>query len=448
MAASTTLAGKQTRDTTDRQVVRAAVASTIGSTIVWYDFFLYSFAATLVLGRLFFPTGSPYASTLLALSTALVGFAARPVGAIVLGRLGDRIGRRATLIATLLLIGLVTPLIGVVPAYSRIGILGGIVLLLLRVVQGIGMGAQWAGSVLLPVEWGQRGRRGFIGSWPQLGVPAGLLLAAGSLQLFTDRLGADTGWRVPFLLSVLLIAVGVYVRLGVRETPVFAKLLDERRIEEAPVRETLAKQWREVALTALLRTGQQTPLVLFTVTVLADATGMLKLDQAQVRNYTLIAAGASLLTVPFWGFLSDIVGRRRLYLVGAAAMLVWSLPYWALLDTHVPALLLAAIVLSLPIHDIQAGPQATLIAESFTGRLRYSGASLGYQLGSLITDGPAALVALALLRSFGSSRPVAVYMIACAAVGLAAAALLRDRRLQDLSVEYDEPAVALPAART
>jgi nitrate/nitrite transporter NarK len=429
----------------DRQVVRAVVAATIGSTIVWYDLFLYGFAATLVLGRLFFPSSDPYAWTLMALGTYAAGFAARPVGALLLGRLGDRIGRRATLIASFLLIALATLLIGVVPGHDRIGILGGILLGLLRIVQGIGVGGQWAGSVLLPVEWDHRGRRGFIGSVPQLGVPAGLLLAYGSLRLFTLWLGQDAGWRLPFVLGFLLVAVALYVRLGVRETPVFTKLLAERRIEEAPVATVLARQWREVVLTALLRTGQQAPLLLFTAFVVTYATGTLKFAESQVTDYVLIGAAVSLFTVPFWGFLSDLVGRKRLVMAGAAAMLVWSYPYWVLLNSGVPALALAAVVASLAIHDIQAGPQATLIVESFTGRLRYTGASLGYHLASLTTDGPALLVAAALLQAFHTSVAIAAYMGACAVVSLVSAALLRDRRLQDMSVEYDEHPVAVPA---
>jgi MFS family permease len=446
MPASTPLAGKPARDNAQGQILRAVVATTIGSTVVWYDFFLYGFAATLVLGRLFFPSGDSSASTLMALTTYAAGFAARPLGAILVGRLGDRIGRRATLIASLLLIGLAALLTGLVPAHDRIGILGGILLGLLRIAQGIGMGGQWATSILLPVEWGQRDRRGFIGSWPQLGIPAGLALAYGSLQLFTRLLGQDAGWRIPFLLGFLLVAVAVYVRLGVSETPVFTGLLDERRIEDAPVLTVAARQWREVILTVLLRTGQQTPFLLFTAFAVTYATGTLKLPEAQVMGYVLIAAGLSLVTVPLSGYLSDLVGRRRLVMIGAAVMLVWAFPYWTLLNTGVPVLMLAAIALSLPIHDLQAGPQATLIVESFTGRLRSTGASLGYQLASLATDGPALLVAAALLQAFHGSTGLVLYMGAMAVVSLASAFLLRDRSLQDMSVEYDEPAVAAPAA--
>jgi MFS family permease len=446
MAAQVARTGKTVRDPGRRQLVRAVAATTVATTIVWYDFFLYGFAATLVLGRLFFPSRDAYASALLALGTYFVGFAARPLGAMLFGHLGDRIGRRATLIATLLLMGLATTLVGVAPTYAEAGVFGGILLTLLRVVQGLSAGGEWAGSALLSIEWGHRGRRGLLGSWTQLALPAGLALAYGSLQLFTTWLGQDAGWRWPFLLSVVLVVVAVYIRLGVRETPVFTKLLDGRRIEQSPVLEAVARHWREVALVTLLRIGQQVPFYVFTVFVLTYATDTLRFQQSQVLYPVLIAAAVSVLTTPLWGLLSDFVGRRRLVVIGAAAMLVWSYPYFMLLDMRMPMLLLVAIVASLPIHDMQHGPQAALIAESFTGRVRYSGASLGYNLVALLADGPAPLVAFALLHAFGSSVSIAVYMGACALVSLLAALGLRDRSRQDMSVEYDEPVGALPAA--
>ncbi|HSR25649.1 MAG TPA: MFS transporter, partial [Candidatus Eisenbacteria bacterium] len=280
MAASVARTGKTGRNAGRRQLVRAVVASTIATTIVWYDFFLYGFAATLVLGRLFFPTRDPFAGTLLALGTYFAGFAARPLGAMLFGHLGDRIGRRATLIATLLLMGLATTLVGVVPTYAGAGILGAVVLTLLRLVQGVCVGGEWAGSALLSIEWGHRGRRGFVGSWTQLALPAGLALAYGSLLLFTTWLGEDAGWRWPFLVSVVLVAVAVYVRLGVRETPAFTGLLDERRIEQAPVLGAVSRHWREIVLTTLLRIGQQVPFYVFTVFVLSYATDTLRLERS------------------------------------------------------------------------------------------------------------------------------------------------------------------------
>ena len=425
-----------------RQLTRAVIAATVGTTIEWYDFFLYGFAASLVLGRLFFPRQDPTAGTLLAFATYFGGFAARPIGAAIFGHYGDRIGRKASLIATLLLMGTTTFLIGLVPDYAQIGIAGGVILTVLRLLQGVGVGGEWGGSVLLSVEWGQRGRRGFFGSWPQFGVPAGLLLGYGALQAFTLWLGKDSywGWRIPFLLSAVLVMVGLYIRLGILETPVFARLLEERRIERVPVLAVWASHWREIVLSALMRTAEQAPFYLFTVYVLNYGTNVLGFRQAEMVTFTLVAAGVSLFTVPLFGWLSDSVGRKRLYMIGALTMLLFAFPYWAMLDSRVPLLVLAAIVLSLPIHDIMYGPLATLIAESFTGRLRYTGASLGYQLASVTAGGPAPLIALALYSAFKSSLPIALYMFVCAAISLGAAALLRERSRQDMAVEYDDPA--------
>jgi MFS family permease len=428
---------------TRRRLVSAVVASTVGTTLTWYDLFLYGFAATLVLGRVFFPAGDSFRGQLMALGTLLAGVAARPLGAILLGRLGDRIGRRATLIATLGLMGLATVLVGLVPTDAQTGITGAILLTLLRLVQGLAAGGEWAASALLAMEWSPsaRSRRGFLGSWTQLGVPAGLALAYGALQGSTLWLGTDSywGWRVPFLLGGVLLAVALYVRLRVRETPVFTRLLEERRIEYGPVLTVLALQWREVLLTALVRAAQQAPFFVFTTFVLTYATGTLRLRQADVQAYVVIGACASMLAVPVWGFLSDIVGRRRLYLLGAAALLLWSYPYLALLDTRVPLLVAVAIVVSLPIHDVQYAPQAAIIAESFTGRVRSTGASLGYQLGSAAADGCTPLVAVALLHGFKSSLPLAILLALSAAIGLGSVLGLTPRSRQDLSVEYDEP---------
>jgi len=417
------------------QLLRAAIASSLGTTLVWYDVFLYGFAASLVLGDRFFPSSSPFVSTLTALATYLVGFAARPLGAALFGHMGDRIGRRATLIATLWLMGLATVLVGLVPTYAQIGIAGGVLLTLLRIVQGVAAGGQWAGSVLLSVEWAERRWRGLAGSLTQLAMPAGLLLALGAVQVSAYYVGSGSywGWRVPFLLGGVLIAVGLYVRIGTSETPVFTKLLDDGKIEQAPVTRAVARQGSDVLLCALARTGQEAPFYLFTIFVVGYATSFLKFQQAEILKFVMIAAAVSLVATPFWGFQSDLLGRKRICLIGAAAMLVWSFGYWTLLDQGVPLLVFGAIVLALPIHDIQSGPQAALIAESFTARLRYSGASLGYHLAALITGGPALVIPMALLGAFHHSLPLAIYGAVCAAISLGAVALLRDRSGQELS---------------
>lgn len=435
MSAAVAKAAQPARQLMRPQLLRASIASSVGTTLIWYDVFLYGLAASLVLGDRFFPSSSPFVSTLTALATYLVGFAARPLGAVLFGRLGDRIGRRATLIATLWLMGLATVLIGLVPTYAQIGIAGGVLLTLLRILQGIAAGGQWAGSVLLSVEWAGRRWRGLTGSLTQLAMPAGLLLAFGAVQLSARSLGSGSywGWRLPFLLGGALLVAGLYVRIGTSETPVFTQLLEDRKIERAPVTQAIARQWREVVLCALTRTGQEAPFYLFTVFVVGYATSILRFQQAEILKFVMIGAAASLVATPFWGFQSDRLGRKRICLIGAAAMLVWSFLYWTLLDQGVPLLVFGAIVLALPIHDIQHGPQAALIAESFTARLRYSGASLGYHLAALTAGGPALVVPMALLGAFHHSLPVAIYAGVCAAVSLAAVALLRDRSAQELS---------------
>jgi metabolite-proton symporter len=430
------------------QLRRAVIASTIGTSIEWYDFFLYGSAAALVLNSQFFPQNDPSTGVLLAFGTNFVGFVARPVGAAIFGHYGDRIGRKATLVMTLLLMGIGTFLVGVVPPYATIGVWGGILLTVLRALQGIGVGGEWGGSVLLSMEWAQRsGRRGFIASWPQFGVPVGLLASIGMLALVTALTGPNFvtwGWRIPFLASVVLVAVGLYIRLGVLETPVFSRLLEQRRVATAPVMEVLQKNWREVILTCLIRTGQQAPFYIFWTYVLVYATTALQLQRQEVLNDTLIASAVSLVTVPFWGHMSDRWGRRKTYMIGAAAMAVFAWPYFALLDTRISPLVLLAIVAAPVVHDIQYGPQAAFIAEAFPPRLRYSGASLGYHLASVTAGGPAPIIAAYLYAQFGSSLPIVVYIIVCALISLWSAAVLPDRSKVDIDLEPE----AVPDAAT
>jgi MFS family permease len=422
-----------------RQLVRAIVASAVGTSIEWYDFFLYGFAATTIFADLYFPGKDPSTGLLLSLATYFGGFAARPIGAAIFGHYGDRIGRKATLIITLLTMGLGTTLVGLVPTYDQIGIWGGVILTVLRLLQGIAVGGEWGGSVLLSTEWGKRvgGRRGLLGSWAQFGVPVGLVLGYTALKVF-QPIDDYWGWRIPFLLSSVLVAVGLYIRLGILETPIFNKVVEENRVERVPVLEVIVRNWREIVLSALLRTGQQAPFYIFTVIVLTYTTKTLGFSSGQVFTWVIIGALVSMVTVPFWGYVSDRVGRKRVYAAGAVAMLVWAYPYWALLDTRSTGLAVLAIVLAWPIHDMQYGPQATFIAESFPGRLRYSGASLGYQLASLTAGGPAPLIAVWLLDTFKSSSAIAAYMALCALVSLVSALALKERSQQDYGAEYDQ----------
>jgi metabolite-proton symporter len=420
-----------------RQLRRAVLAGAVGTAIEWYDFFLYSTITGLVFAKLYFPRADPFVGTLEAFGVYAVGFLARPIGAAIFGHYGDRLGRKAALIATLLLMGTATFLVALVPGYEHIGIWGAILLTLLRFIQGIGVGGEWGGSVLLSMEWAQTNQhRGFIASWPQFGVPAGLFLAnlavLGASAMSGDQFLA-WGWRVPFLFSIVLIGVGLYIRLGILETPVFVRLSAERRIERAPVLAVLRSHPREIILTALCRMAEQAPFYLFTAFVFAYGTGVLHLNRDFLLLAVLGAAMLSFISIPLFGHLSDRFGRKRVYMLGAAVTGIYGFAYFALLDTRASALVALAIVLSLVPHDMMYGPQAALIAESFPGRLRYSGASLGYQLSSLIAGGPAPLIASSLVGRYRSALPIAIFIFVCSIISLLATAMLKDNTNKDIS---------------
>ncbi|MBO1335385.1 MFS transporter [Streptomyces sp. VRA16 Mangrove soil] len=407
---------------------RAAAASTVGTAIEWYDFFLYGTAAALVFPHLFFPGQSEYTGVLASFATQFVGFAARPVGAMIFGHLGDRRGRKSTLVVTLLLMGVSTFLIGLLPTYGSIGLAAPILLVVLRVAQGIGVGGEWGGSVLLSMEWGTAERRGLMASWPQLGVPLGLLASTGMVKLMSGTTSADAfdswGWRVPFLVSFVLVGIGLYVRLRVLESPEFAQVRTERKVERLPLWIVLRDQWREVLTSAFVRMSEQAPFYLFITFVLAYGTGHLGMARGDLLDDTLIAAAIGLVSVPLFGHLSDRFGRRTVYGVGIVLVGAFAFPYFALLDTGDGGLVLLAIVLSLLFHDIQYGPQAALIAESFGPNVRYSGAGLGYQLASVIAGGPAPLIATAIIEDTGSSTGISWYIVGCCVVAFAALVLM------------------------
>jgi metabolite-proton symporter len=420
---------------------KAVIAATVGTTIEWYDFFIYGTAAGLVFGKLYFPNEDPLTATLAAFATYFVGFVGRPIGAAIFGHYGDRIGRKATLIATLMLMGIATFLIALVPTYASIGIWGAVLLTVLRVIQGIGVGGEWGGSVLISMEWAKtHGNRGLIASWPQFGVPAGLFLANLAILVFSTWSGdqfAVWGWRIPFALSIVLVGVGLWVRLGILETPVFQKLVAERRVEKTPIVEVIRKQPKEIILSALVRMAEQAPFYIFTAFVFSYATGTLKMSRDFVLEAVLAASLLSFITIPLSGHISDRIGRRRMYLIGAAVTGLFGFLYFGMIDTALPWAVFIAIVLSLIPHDMMYGPQAALIAEAFTPRLRYSGASLGYQLASVIAGGPAPLIATALFAAYHTGYAIAIYIAACAVVSLVAAALMPDYTGKDISAEYE-----------
>lgn len=424
-----------------KQLRRAVVAATIGTTIEWYDFFLYSVVTGLVFAKLYFPNAEPLIGTLQAFGIYFVGFVARPIGAAIFGHYGDRIGRKATLIATLLLMGVATFAVAFVPTYAEIGIWGAVILTVLRFVQGVGVGGEWGGSVLLAMEWAKTDKnRGLIASWPQFGVPAGLFLA-NVVVLFFSWYSGDAfltwGWRVPFMLSILLVGVGLYIRIGILETPTFARLVAEKKIEKAPIREVIRRQPKEIILTALTRQGQQTAFYIFTAFIFTYATTALSTSRDFVIIAVTAASAIAFFTVPYSGYLSDRFGRRRVYILGAVLTGIFGFIYFGTLDTGVPALIFLIIALSLVTHDLMYGPQAALIAEVFTGRLRYSGSSLGYQLASVLAGGPAPLVATALYAHYRSGYAIAIYIALCCVVSVIATLLLKDYTNKDISEEYD-----------
>ena len=414
------------------QRLRAIVASTVGTTVEWYDFFLYGTAAALIFPKLFFPSIEPSAAILASFGTQFVGFAARPVGAAIFGHYGDRIGRKATLVTTLLVMGICTALIGVLPTYQTIGFAAPVLLTVLRLLQGAAVGGEWGGSVLIAMEWGPSHRRGFTASWPQLGVPLGLLLSTGMVQLMsisTSSAAFDAwGWRVPFLVSLVLVAIGLYVRLKVLESPEFTAVKETRTVSRMPFVEALRTQWREILLAAFIRMSEQAPFYLFVTFVLTYGTAHLKLARSGLLNATLVAAALGLISVPLFGHLSDRIGRRTMYGIGIAGTALFAFPYFGLLNTTVPGLVLLAIVLSLVFHDMQYGPQAALIAESFGANIRYTGAGLGYQLASVIAGGPAPLIAAQILTATGSSTGISIYILICCALSAVALVLLPRRR--------------------
>jgi metabolite-proton symporter len=422
------------------QLRRAVIASTIGTAIEWYDFFLYSTVTGLVFAKLFFPHSDPWVGTLEAFAIYAVGFIARPIGAAIFGHYGDRIGRKSTLIATLMLMGTATFAVALVPSYESIGIWGAVILTVLRFIQGVGVGGEWGGSVLMSMEWARTDKsRGFVASWPQFGVPCGLFLANLAVLAFSQMSGEAFlawGWRIPFALSLILVGVGLYIRMGILETPVFAKLLAEKKVDKTPMLTVIRQHPKEILLSAFARMAEQAPFYIFTAFVFSYGIDTLHVSRNFLLTAVLSASILSFVSIPFFGHLSDHIGRKNMYMIGAAVTGVFGFIYFAMLNTGSETIIFLAIILSLIPHDMLYGPQAALIAESFTGRLRYSGSSLGYQLASIIAGGPAPLIATWLFGTWHSSYAIAIYIAVCAIITLVATALMTDYTGKDISGEY------------
>jgi MFS family permease len=418
---------------------RAVIASTVGTTIEWYDFLIYSTVTGLVFNKVYFPSSDPWVGTLQAFGVYFIGFVARPIGAAIFGHYGDRIGRKATLIVTLLMTGISTAAVGLVPGYASIGIWGAIILTLLRLIQGIGVGGEWGGSVLLAMEWARTNKnRGFIASWPQFGAPAGLFLANVAVLFFSWYSGdqfLNWGWRIPFLISIVMVAVGLWIRLGIMETPVFRRILAENKVERAPIIEVFKRQPRQVILSALLRMAEQGPAYVFNAFVLSYGTLVLGASRNLLLTGLVAMTALGFITVPIAGAMSDRIGRRKVFISGCVLVAAFTFVYFALLNTKVPELIFLAMALSFIPVMIMYAPEAALIAESFTPRLRYSGSSIGYQLASIIAGGPAPFIATWLFATYQSTIPIGIYACVCAAISICSALLLPDQTNKDIALE-------------
>jgi MFS transporter, MHS family, shikimate and dehydroshikimate transport protein len=424
-----------------RDVKKVAFASFIGTTIEWYDFFLYGTAAALVFGDLFFPKAEPAVGTLAAFGTYAVGFAARPLGGVVFGHFGDRAGRKTMLVLALMIMGSATFLIGCLPTYSSVGVLAPVLLVALRFMQGIGVGGEWGGAVLMSVEHAPKGRRGFFGSWPQMGVPAGLALSTTVFAivrgLTSDATFSAWAWRLPFLLSIVLVVVGLVIRMKLMESPIFQKVQESNTKSDKPIVDVVKEHPRDVLTAMGMRVAENGIFYVYTVFFLAYGEDTLKVSEETMLIGVIIVACIGLFTIPFYGRLSDRVGRRPLYMTGAVVSLLMCFPAFLLADTKSAILIWLAMVLGINIgHDLMYGPQAAYFAELFGTRVRYSGASLGYQLASVFAGGFAPLIAAALLTA-GGDRPwlVGAYMAVMASITIVATAFARETYREDIDAD-------------
>jgi metabolite-proton symporter len=426
-------------------IARIVAASLVGTTVEWYDFFLYGVAAAAVFPHVFFPNASdPLQATLLSFATYWIGFVFRPLGGLVFGHFGDKLGRKKLLIVSLLMMGVATFAIGLLPSHAQVGVLAPVLLTVLRCIQGFALGGEWGGAVLIVSEHGSPRNRGFWASWPQAGAPAGQLIANGLLAFLavfqSDESFLAWGWRIPFLLSAVLVIVGLWVRLQVEESPIFRQATERADaraaagvVDKMPVLLVLRTYPREILTAMGARMAENVSYYIFTIVITTYVTTQLKLDKSFALNAVLIAAAIHFVTIPMWGALSDRIGRRPVYLIGAVGVGVWAFAFIALLNTKSFPLAVIAVIVGLLFHGAMYGPQSAFFSELFGTKVRYSGVSIGYQLASIIAGGLAPIIAVKLLKTYGSGTPIAIYVAICALISVVAVVSYRETRDRDLA---------------
>ncbi|EWC58518.1 putative transporter [Actinokineospora spheciospongiae] len=427
-----------------KSFVRIVGASLVGTTIEWYDFFLYASAAALVFNKLFFPDSDPLTGTLLSFLTFAIGFLARPIGGLVFGHYGDKVGRKKLLVVSLLLMGGATFAMGLLPTYAMIGAGAPLLLILLRLVQGFALGGEWGGAVLIVSEHGDDARRGFWASWPQCGAPGGNLLATAVLAVLaavqTDAAFESWGWRIPFLISGVLVVIGLWIRLTVAESPVFLAAAERAGgREHAPAVEVFRTSRRQVLITIGARMAENVSYYVLTAFILVYVTTGLGLTRGLGLTAVLVGSAVHFVSIPLWGALSDRLGRRPVYLFGAIAMAGWAFAFFALLDSRSTPVIIAAATVGLVLHGAMYGPQAAFFSEQYPTRVRYTGLSIGGQLSSIAAGAVAPLIAVALFQEYDSTIPVSLYVVAMCAITTAAVFLAEETAGTSL---HDEPAPA------
>jgi MFS family permease len=407
---------------------RAAVAATIGSVIEWYDFFLYATASALIFPKLFFPSADPYLATLQSFGAFAIGFIARPIGAAIFGHYGDRIGRKTALILTMFIMGFSSLAIGLLPTYDKIGHWAPTLIVLLRLIQGIGVGGEWGGSVLLSMEWGQKKKHALMAAWPQMGVASGMLVASIMVSLFMSISGDGFfiwGWRIPFLFSFVLLITGLIIRAKIPETPSFRNVQEENKVSRLPVLEVLKNHPKDILLAALVRLSENGPFYVYTVLVINFGIEKFSLNKQFLVNANTAGGVVMAICIPLFGYLADRFGIRKMYLIGVGATFLWAFPYIGLINTGIPMVVFLATAFAMVPHSMQVGPQGAFVAKSFPTRLRYSGLSLGSQFGSIIAGGIAPLICTFLMHQFGTAYAISFYIVFAAIITFSASLLVR-----------------------